>query len=504
MRTNFSKTGTLTSFPWLFALTAAALLSSPFALRSFAQSSPVGTWDCLMSGTRSGVAYLTFSEENGGSFDLTAVIVPNSRSPKVSLLAGDIGTNGLGSNPQPTNSLTQIFGSENVTGTWGFDNKGRVIGHFVEGARSITCTTNLVPVSTNTFESPQPVLETNVIGENICLSRIASTNGIPGVVSNQTICFMNRFPVSSNRFESSTPTSQTNTLADGRVCETGPIFTNAVPFAGTNQTTCFLSDGTPFSTNSSASSIPISQTNRFSDGSFCITMPLFSTNTVFAGVNQITCFINRVAISTNIFASVNLTRQTNSLPDGTFCETTPIFTTVGPQSTFVIQQICFATQLDCNTGLTNQISFRGKVSSGNRINLSCQGTFGNFNIRGVPAHPLIDISGPWYGTKKQQGVVANEFFELSAIEELPNGYQVINGSGPNYTFNGLALLSSQKKLALSFVSLIGTNELTTRAVVGPFNAKKITANTSGIDAADGAGLATNRISFPIKKRSSVP
>jgi hypothetical protein len=77
----------------------AALLLAVLAYSSYGQNaSPVGTvWDCVISGARDGVAYLTFSTNGGGVFDGAVIMVIKSgRAPREGLLAASLGSNGLG------------------------------------------------------------------------------------------------------------------------------------------------------------------------------------------------------------------------------------------------------------------------------------------------------------------------------------------------------------------------------------------------------------------------
>src|SRR4051812_31575267 len=80
------------------------VLGSGAAMGQTAPKSPVGlTWDCVISGARNGLAYLTFSDD--GTFSGYEILVPKvlgAPSTQTNLLAGDIGTNGLGFRPPAT------------------------------------------------------------------------------------------------------------------------------------------------------------------------------------------------------------------------------------------------------------------------------------------------------------------------------------------------------------------------------------------------------------------
>ena len=85
------------------------------------------------------------------------------------------------------------------------------------------------------------------------------------------------------------------------------------------------------------------------------------------------------------------------------------------------------------------------------------------------------------------------------METLDLGIRNIYGvslEGPGYTYSGIAILSSKKKLsfALGRDPVLPTDPVTAvRAVTGPFNPRKIEANTRGYD--QPAGVFTNRITF---------
>lgn len=97
------------------------------------------------------------------------------------------------------------------------------------------------------------------------------------------------------------------------------------------------------------------------------------------------------------------------------------------------------------SGVTNSISFTGKVSPGRRLTLVASTTFGKVTYRGVPlsqSFPATYLDGTqWSGTKNQNGTVYGEFFHLTATAE-PNLY-LMDGQGPAYTFSSAdtALLS---------------------------------------------------------------
>src|SRR5882724_3005244 len=88
-------------------------------------NSPAGTWDCVISGARNGVAYLTFSSDtnqiSSGTFEGYAIMVPKVvPSPRASLIPGmveGLGSNGLGQRQRNNPSGTNLFGFLSCKGT---------------------------------------------------------------------------------------------------------------------------------------------------------------------------------------------------------------------------------------------------------------------------------------------------------------------------------------------------------------------------------------------------
>ena len=81
---------------------------------------------------------------------------------------------------------------------------------------------------------------------------------------------------------------------------------------------------------------------------------------------------------------------------------------------------------------------------------------------------------------------------------------VVNGDGPGYSYEGFALLSVKKKIALGLTIINGTSYQATRATIGSFNTNKLKSKTSGIEAPTSTGAPTNRLVFQIEKRITVP
>jgi len=125
-------------------------------------------------------------------------------------------------------------------------------------------------------------------------------------------------------------------------------------------------------------------------------------------------------------------------------------------------------------------------------------------MRGVPSAQLNDLSGAWYGVKKQAQTTSFEFLELTNSPIGPNTY-LVSGEGADYRYFGAASLSSQKKIALALTVFGAERDYqSTRAVIGPFNSKKLTGNTAGVDAPGGITDAINRLNFQLTERTALP
>jgi hypothetical protein len=140
------------------AAVAISALSGPAlaATNTVSGNSPVGSWDCVMSGVRTGVATLVFS--NDFTFTAYEVLVPKGPAlPDTSAATGRGPNTGVGRSPSGTTnsgpSGTAIYGSDAVTNNWTFDEQGRVFGFWAETAGLTSCVTNIltntVPPTTN-------------------------------------------------------------------------------------------------------------------------------------------------------------------------------------------------------------------------------------------------------------------------------------------------------------------------------------------------------------------
>lgn len=164
-------------------------------------ASPVGTWDCVMSGARSGVVYMTFASD--GTFTMAEALVPKKLSTSNSATDRGGSTIGRPGDTTSSNSLpayTNIFGFETPAGKWAFDDKGRVVGFFTETTVP-SCSTNQVQYA-NTTETnaafpylPVNTPQTNWAADSqtfcVYVTLGTDTNTSPSIYTNQTICYSN-------------------------------------------------------------------------------------------------------------------------------------------------------------------------------------------------------------------------------------------------------------------------------------------------------------------------
>jgi hypothetical protein len=171
MKTNLATKGSRGRFRSL--VIAAAMLSlggletvctaGPF-------DSPVGpAWDCVMSGSRKGLASITFSGDGslpGSSFTGFEILVPKfPKQPSSSSGRGGSGDGRTGTDGNTGTKGTQIFGSpsNSPSGPWSFDSKGRVIGFFAETAPTGPCVTNVVTTITVETNGSEVVVSSNSV-----------------------------------------------------------------------------------------------------------------------------------------------------------------------------------------------------------------------------------------------------------------------------------------------------------------------------------------------------
>ena len=146
---------------------------------------------------------------------------------------------------------------------------------------------------------------------------------------------------------------------------------------------------------------------------------------------------------------------------------------------------------------TNNISFTGTSALGRSLTLICSTTFGRVVYHGKPTAVAPDPTGPWFGTKRANGQLFNEFFDVQSfafsnpfpidfpdIANFPNIYFTQDGSGPGYNFNGIIMVSkAQKEIGFTFVENPEAPISTLRATIGTLKANKtgVSGKTKGIE-----------------------
>jgi hypothetical protein len=134
----------------------------------------------------------------------------------------------------------------------------------------------------------------------------------------------------------------------------------------------------------------------------------------------------------------------------------------------------------------NSVGFTAKVVPGKRLTLVASTPNGKVTYRGVPlSGTLPDINGSWQALKKVNKRTTVEFYDvLTASEPFLFG---VSGTGAGYTFEGVSMISSQKRIgfAMGILPDDGTNYVL-RSVVGTYNPKKGKATTKGAEQGVGA------------------
>jgi hypothetical protein len=293
----------------------------------------------------------------------------------------------------------------------------------------------------------------NNTGNSTTTTRTPATQIFGGEILNGRWGFDINGRIIGEFIETSIPVCVTNTV---------PFFTNQIPVNGSYCLT----------------------TTNIIDGLTALVTTCY-TNQIVCGTN---CVTNAIPVATNdIFPVDTITYcidSTNSL-DGT---------------NLLMTTICYSNAIDC-VALTNQFSFVGHVVPGRSLDLVCSTPFGKVTYRGMPAVQLPDISGSWYGTKSQHGVSYLEFFTMTPSSGIPNTYDVSNGVGPGYHYNGFAMLSGYKQFG--FVVSINPEDpagsLAVRGVSGPFNSRKFESITHGWE--QPTATFTNWIGFDAVRQS---
>jgi hypothetical protein len=141
----------------------------------------------------------------------------------------------------------------------------------------------------------------------------------------------------------------------------------------------------------------------------------------------------------------------------------------------------FATGL---IGITNNVSFVGKVVLGKRLTLVGNSAYGKFTITGVPLAPIttgLPVTNPylWTGIKRQDGNKFAETFNLTdgGLTNLTDRVIInvfgMTGQGPSYSFNpgnSFCMISAKKRIGFTVEEIPqnGGDSGSMRATVGTF------------------------------------
>jgi len=114
-------------------------------------ASPVGTWDCVISGRENGVAYLTFN----GDYTFTGYEVLARKSAGTQTNENVRGGDDIGRSVESSVSggKTNFSGFALISGYWSHDVTGKkILGFYTEGNNSESCTTNQTVTESTTVE----------------------------------------------------------------------------------------------------------------------------------------------------------------------------------------------------------------------------------------------------------------------------------------------------------------------------------------------------------------
>jgi hypothetical protein len=202
-------------------------------------------------------------------------------------------------------------------------------------------------------------------------------------------------------------------------------------------------------------------------------------------------FVEAVDRVTTITTNQIITLRTNETYEWDYTQTPPVILT-----NFTVTISTNSAYVTNTTATTNAVSFSAKVVPGKNLNLVSSTPNGKVTYRGVPQKPLqTPITGSWQGTKKKDGQSFLEFFSLLPTV-VPNLFVTTNGTGPDFKFGGVSMVSVKKKSGFAFQTFtgLGTNDVpvdaegnitggTLSATIGSINYPKkgTKANTKGFE-----------------------
>jgi len=153
------------------------LTGSPYC---FAQTSPVGVWDCVIGGTQKGVAYITFNSDNTlAGYEVVAPRIKKSSG------SSERGGDGFGRNDEESVNAgdnTVFVGFFYISGEWVQDANGRLVGFLAEGNDNVSCedTTEVVTTYVTNIVDGETQVTMNMM-TNIITTCV--TNAVTNAVS---------------------------------------------------------------------------------------------------------------------------------------------------------------------------------------------------------------------------------------------------------------------------------------------------------------------------------
>ncbi len=151
-------------------------------------------------------------------------------------------------------------------------------------------------------------------------------------------------------------------------------------------------------------------------------------------------------------------------------------------------------ELGGSSEITNYVSFRGKVTGANRLNLVAHHGNRKYQLRGIHQTVLPDITGRYYLSGKRDYNSYIRVFDVAAdpYATLPNQY-LVTPADPLYAGspNGVLLLSGQGQIGIASLEWTGTNdqgdnpdELILFSLSGAYNVVKGKGNITGVSDLD--------------------
>ena len=135
----------------------------------------------------------------------------------------------------------------------------------------------------------------------------------------------------------------------------------------------------------------------------------------------------------------------------------------------------------------NSVAFTAKVVPGKRMTMAASTPNGKVTFSGVPMSTSIpNLTGSWLGNKKEGKQTFVELFDMFPDATGPYLFNM-TGTGAGYAFDGVAMVSSRKKIGFtSIITPTGSTNTILRSVVGTYNPRKAQAKTKGAELGTGS------------------